>query len=182
MVDPKAKKQELRSALQAQDPNRVAKAFHVPPIATTKQGREPQKSPKDLESFIVDDADYGSAVTALLDAIIAAEAVRCSSLSFDLGFGFLISANLYDRRTILIHHDWVLLPNSKFLILSPASPPYKHSCLLFFWLLLTCPVWIFFFFFILLLRMILFLILFFSISPHTTILFLHQSGLCFQML
>lgn len=79
MVDARVKKDQLRSALTSQDPNAVARALVLPPIAPTHQkGTEPKTH--NPQSLTVNEIDYGAMLTSLLDACAAAESVSFLSL------------------------------------------------------------------------------------------------------
>jgi hypothetical protein len=73
MVNRRSKREALRSALTSQDHVAVARALALPPISETKISGDPQKAQP--ESLLVENIDYASVLTALLDACTAAEAV-----------------------------------------------------------------------------------------------------------
>lgn len=73
MVDGRAMRQKLGSALDAQDPSAIANALQLPPISKTKQGQEPKSH--NPQSLTVNDVDYSGLLTSLLDASAAAESV-----------------------------------------------------------------------------------------------------------
>jgi hypothetical protein len=73
-MDLRAKQQEFESALSNQEPDRVARALVLPPIAPVQAKKEPKPRSPGMELF-VDDVDYGSVWTSWLDACAYAEAV-----------------------------------------------------------------------------------------------------------
>ena len=86
MVNGQAMKQKLGSALAAQDSNGVARALQLPPISTTKG---PEPTPINRQSLTVNEVDYGSLLTSLLDACNAAECVSFHACLPGWGFFFV---------------------------------------------------------------------------------------------
>ena len=82
MVNNGMKRKELSLALQSQDPNAVAKALQIPPINPSKREQEPKIH--SVQSLTVDDIDYSSLLTNLLNASEAAESVSVSLLPFKI--------------------------------------------------------------------------------------------------
>ena len=72
MVSKRALEDALRSSLNAQDPNGVAKAISLPPIAANPVGPVP-KPTAPLDSLVISSVNYGGLLAALIDANIAAE-------------------------------------------------------------------------------------------------------------
>ena len=92
MVNGQAMKQKLGSALAAQDSNGVAKALQLPPISTTKG---PEPTPINRQSLTVNEVDYGSLLTSLLDACNAAECVSFHACLPGCFFSFRCSRCLF---------------------------------------------------------------------------------------
>ena len=90
MVNGQAMKQKLGSALAAQDSNGVAKALQLPPISTTKG---PEPTPINRQSLTVNEVDYGTLLTSLLDACNAAECVSFHAVSL-----FFVAAVVFFLR------------------------------------------------------------------------------------
>ena len=74
MVEIREKTNTLRQALERQDPYGVAKALTVPQVSTIKTTEKPISHP--TQSLIVQDTDYSTVLTTLLDLCAAAETVR----------------------------------------------------------------------------------------------------------
>ena len=72
MVNKRALEDALRLSLNGQDPNGVARAICLPPMAANPIGSAP-KPTAPLDSFVINSVNYGGLLAALIDANIAAE-------------------------------------------------------------------------------------------------------------
>eukprot|EP00934_Nitzschia_sp_Nitz4_P006812 Nitzschia sp. Nitz4//scaffold2_size372955//110535//113529//NITZ4_000391-RA/size372955-processed-gene-0.404-mRNA-1//1//CDS//3329546680//6802//frame0 len=72
MSTPRQVRDRLSAALEAQDPQGVAAALSIPPVAQNRSGNN--INPSRIGSLVIGDFDYGAMFAALLDAIIAAMA------------------------------------------------------------------------------------------------------------
>ena len=78
MVDARQKAEQLRLALESQNPNGIAKALRVPPVSLVKTTDKPPPSTSlsQQQSLITSDGtDYTSLLTSLVDVCSAAESV-----------------------------------------------------------------------------------------------------------
>lgn len=74
MVNAQGKSRALRDALMNQNATQVAAAMQLPPIALSSASSSSSHKHRQ-QSMVVDDVDYGSMLSSLLDATAAAENV-----------------------------------------------------------------------------------------------------------